>query len=161
MASEPYDPWEDFPELIPDPPLDDCPTDALPGTPEREQVMASRAERGRSIFHPGDARLPDSVGFAPAPWSNGEVLRGALLQRDGDDWEPVPDQLPRPVPTMATDGPGLAARRARAREKAKDPAYRARQAAVKRASRAFQSRQRRLARLRMEEQTCQFHTVND
>lgn len=143
MASETYDPWEDFPELVPDLPIDNLPTDALPGTMEKEQVMAARAARRRSIFHPDDARLPDTVGFTPLPLPGcGDSQRGSLVQCAGGDWEPVPGQIPRPVPTLATDGPGLAARRARAREKAKDPVYRARMAMIKRAHRAFKRRQR-------------------
>ena len=162
MANEIYDQWGDFPELLEDLPLDDCPTDALPGTPEKERVMTSRAERRKSIFHPDDARLPDAVAFAPLPMPalRGEIFRGELLQCSQGEWAPVSGQLPRPIPTMATDGPGLAARRERQREKARDPAYRARMAAMKRATRAFQTRQRRLARQRMEEATCQAHCGN-
>jgi hypothetical protein len=37
-----------------DPPLDDQPTEALPGTPEKLAVMHDRARRGKQIFHPGD-----------------------------------------------------------------------------------------------------------
>jgi hypothetical protein len=33
------------------------PTCYLPGTPEREKVLALRAERGESLFHPDDPKL--------------------------------------------------------------------------------------------------------
>jgi hypothetical protein len=32
------------------------PTDALPGTPAKIEVMAERYERRQSLFHPGDRR---------------------------------------------------------------------------------------------------------
>lgn len=35
-------------------PLDDFPTDAPPGSAEKLEVMISRRERGRHIFHPLD-----------------------------------------------------------------------------------------------------------
>ena len=34
-------------------------TDALPGTPEKVQVLQERARRGQCLFHPLDARLDD------------------------------------------------------------------------------------------------------
>lgn len=33
------------------------PTDALPGTPEKVEVMVERARLGQQIFHPDDAEL--------------------------------------------------------------------------------------------------------
>lgn len=36
-------------------PLDDFPTDAPPGSAEKLEVMISRRERGRHIFHPLDS----------------------------------------------------------------------------------------------------------
>ena len=37
------------------------PTRALPGTPEKVTVMAERAARRQSLFHPDDATLPDDA----------------------------------------------------------------------------------------------------
>lgn len=37
-------------------PLPPAPTTAAPGTPEKVAVMAARAEAGRAVFHPADAR---------------------------------------------------------------------------------------------------------
>ena len=37
------------------------PTDAAPGTPEKIEVLAERAGRGESLWHPGDAGGPVSV----------------------------------------------------------------------------------------------------
>jgi hypothetical protein len=33
-----------------------CPTEALPGTPEKVAVMAGRYDRGEALFHPRDAK---------------------------------------------------------------------------------------------------------
>lgn len=38
-------------------PLPDEPTDALPGTPEKEAVMTERAAKGQSLWHPRDPRI--------------------------------------------------------------------------------------------------------
>jgi hypothetical protein len=34
-----------------------APTDALPGSPEKQAILAERAAAGESLWHPGDARL--------------------------------------------------------------------------------------------------------
>lgn len=39
-------------------PPPDCPTSAMPGTPEKIEAMARRAARWQGLFHPGDATLP-------------------------------------------------------------------------------------------------------
>jgi hypothetical protein len=49
-------PIEDEPAET-DLPLDDNPTDALPGTNKKIKVMKDRAARKRAIFHPKDKRL--------------------------------------------------------------------------------------------------------
>jgi len=36
------------------------PTDALPGTPEKIEVLEERARRGQALWHPLDARLDGS-----------------------------------------------------------------------------------------------------
>ncbi len=41
-------------------PLPCAPTAALPCTPSKVAVMAARAARGESIFHPLDAQLPEA-----------------------------------------------------------------------------------------------------
>ena len=38
------------------PPLDDKPTDAPPGSEEKKQVLQSRLERGKALFHPDDRK---------------------------------------------------------------------------------------------------------
>jgi hypothetical protein len=38
-------------------PLPDAPTSALPGTPEKVEVLCERARRHQQLFHPLDARL--------------------------------------------------------------------------------------------------------
>ena len=37
------------------------PTAALPGTAEKVAVMAQRAEKRQTLFHPGDATLADAA----------------------------------------------------------------------------------------------------
>jgi hypothetical protein len=139
-----YDPWTDVVELLEDLPLDDNPTDALPGTPEKEAVFQDRIRRGRSIFHPLDAKLPDKVGFAPvAGIRDGDTMRGLLLEHDGDgDYRPVEGQKRRPKLKPYSDGPGMEERRKRARERQQTPEAKKRDAARKRACRAFQRKQR-------------------
>jgi hypothetical protein len=39
--------------------LPDTPTAAMPGTPEKIEVMRQRAAAGRQVFHPADARDDD------------------------------------------------------------------------------------------------------
>lgn len=34
--------------------LPDCPTDALPGSPEKEAVLTERASRSQTLWHPDD-----------------------------------------------------------------------------------------------------------
>jgi len=38
------------------PPLDDKPTNAPPGSEEKKQVLQSRLERGKALFHPDDKK---------------------------------------------------------------------------------------------------------
>lgn len=55
------------------PPLPALPTTALPGTLERIQVMADRADRGEQLYHPNDAQ-----------WDNADRLSiDAIMGRNG------------------------------------------------------------------------------
>lgn len=51
-----------LPDAVPDSygerPLPATPTDHLPGTEGKIQVMIERAQRGEALFHPQDAQLP-------------------------------------------------------------------------------------------------------
>jgi hypothetical protein len=145
MASnEHYDVWSDVVELLEDLPLDDQPTDALPGTPEKEAVFQSRIRRRRNIFHPLDAALPDNVGFEPVPgFRDGEFFRGMLLSQERDgSVAVVPGQKRRPKLKKYSDGPGMEERRKRAKARAADPERKRKDAARARAARAFQKRKR-------------------
>jgi hypothetical protein len=143
MPETPYDPLADPVELLEDLPLDGNPTDALPGTPEKEAVFQDRIRRGRNIFHPLDARLPDKAGFAPVAGARGgDYHRGLLLVRDRDDYSPAPDQMERPASRRYSDGPGAEERRKRSRARAADPEVKRRDAARRKATRAFQKRKR-------------------
>lgn len=51
VPQRPADPWKGRPPRVP--------TDALPGTLEKIEVMAQRAARGESLFHDDDAK-PDT-----------------------------------------------------------------------------------------------------
>lgn len=52
------DDLDDFnPPVVDDLPLADTPTAWMPGTKTKIEVMRERAEAGRSVFHPGDARM--------------------------------------------------------------------------------------------------------
>jgi hypothetical protein len=140
---ESYDVWEDFPEETPDLPLDDKPCPFPPGTREKEIFLRSRWRRGKSLHHPDDAPLDDREGFEPVPGlRDGDVVRGLRLVQEGDDYKPVKGQKRRPKLQPYSDGPGMEERRSRARERQQTPEAKKRDAARKRACRAFQRKQR-------------------
>ena len=64
----------------PDLPLDPCPTAALPGSPEKVEVLLRRFVLGYSLFHPLDAPLSEDNARPPFP---GEV-GGATISREED-----------------------------------------------------------------------------
>jgi len=58
------------------------PTTALPGTPDKVAVMAERAARGESLFHPHDATLDGDWGLIVVSSQTGRpVVIGQLNQR--------------------------------------------------------------------------------
>jgi hypothetical protein len=143
LMPETYDQWEDFPEETPDLPLSRCPCPFPPGTREKEMFMRWRWLRGKSLHHPDDERLPDSVGFEPVPgFRDGEFFRGLLLSQEPEGTVVVPDQMERPASRRYSDGPGMKERRKRAKARQQDPEQKQKDAARKRASRAFQKRKR-------------------
>ena len=74
------------------PPFPCCPTNALPGTQEKVQVMASRYAHGQQVFHPDDTRIAVRAAFVKTrTCGNGQVpldLREMVeetAQEAGDD----------------------------------------------------------------------------
>lgn len=61
------------------PGLPAAPTEALPGTADKVEVMAARYERRERLFHAGDARLPARAGFTPRPLPGSEEFERAEL----------------------------------------------------------------------------------
>ncbi len=62
--------------------LPEQPTTALPGTPDKVAVMAERAARGESLFHPQDATLDDDWALIVVPSQTGRPLViGQINQR--------------------------------------------------------------------------------
>lgn len=58
------------------------PTTALPGTPDKVAVMAERAARGETLFHPDDATLDGDWGLIVVSSQTGRpVVIGQLNQR--------------------------------------------------------------------------------
>ncbi|MCS7160103.1 MAG: hypothetical protein RMJ19_06490 [Gemmatales bacterium] len=58
------------------------PTSALPGTPDKIAVMAERAARGESLFHPLDATLDGDWALIIVPSQKGTPLViGQINQR--------------------------------------------------------------------------------
>jgi hypothetical protein len=51
------------------------PTAALPGTPDKVAVMAERAARGESLFHPQDATLDGDWALIVVPSQNRPTAR--------------------------------------------------------------------------------------
>jgi len=86
------------------PPLPESPTKAMPGTLEKLQVMAARAERGECIFHPDDPTWhpvrSDALFQVARNHRNGESARleQPLLRKAAEgDPEPVEfHDAPRP-----------------------------------------------------------------
>ena len=54
-------------------PLPAEPTDAMPGSEEKIAVLLARAERGESLFHPGDVRHADDTDRRPTAPTHGKV----------------------------------------------------------------------------------------
>ena len=58
------------------------PTTALPGTPDKVAVMAERAARGESLFHPQDATLDGDWALIVVPSQTGRpIVIGQINQR--------------------------------------------------------------------------------
>ena len=138
----PRRPPSDPPAALPLPPLDDCPTTALPGSPEKVAVLERRAARGVSLWHPQDAgtRQPGRArrdgsrpgqaarrcGVAPNPTAekvdvdheptDAELVRELLAGETGGTWQTpagrVTSQGPPAHPVDARGGPARAPRAA-------------------------------------------------
>jgi hypothetical protein len=85
------------------------PTDALPGSPRKVEILARRAAQGLPLFHPLDARLPE--GIMPeeqgpvAPDDTCNTLEGGYRL-----WLEAADQgekMPRKIPRWKIEVPGL------------------------------------------------------
>jgi len=58
------------------------PTTALPGTPDKIAVMAQRAARGETLFHPQDATLDGDWALIIIPSQTGKpMVIGPIHQR--------------------------------------------------------------------------------
>jgi hypothetical protein len=56
-----------------EPPFDDRPTGAAPGSPDKLAIMADRLMRKKALFHPPDARPGEDTGLLVG--SDGVVRR--------------------------------------------------------------------------------------
>lgn len=65
------------------------PTAALPGSPAKIEVMAARAENGRHIHHPADARWEANDRWQWEVWRDraGNVIHGTISERGQTDDE--------------------------------------------------------------------------
>lgn len=145
-----YDPKKDKVLEEPAAPLAKQPTAALPGTPEKIEVMAERMARGEQVIHPDDAKLPDEVAFMPEIVGP-DIIRGKRVLQGPEGVKKIRDQLQRSVATYS-DGPQYEARMARRNAAHKSPEWKAKHAARKKAARAFQ-RQQHLAAEEMRQTT--------
>ncbi len=87
------------------PPLPEAPTSAKPGTEEKLAVLAERARRGESLFHPADysgrdgKTVWDPTRQLPRyrPWTDEDVALLQRLQADGVPIRQIAGRLGRSI----------------------------------------------------------------
>ena len=145
MAShETYDPDKDVPRQLPPRPLDRCICPFLPRTRAKELFLAWRWKRGVSLFHPEDARMTDRQAFTMRPTPNKDREPDRLVEQTHKR-KPVKvkRQLKRPESAPYSDGPGMAERRQRMKEKLAYPAQKKRVNDIRVAAKRWQRKKKK------------------